>query len=127
MCGSDATNLLPSEDYLDTQPSFSPDGNWLVFTRVKKGSITGDVWVMRTDGSNVVQLTMNPSADGWAYWAPGGWIYFVSNRGPLIGGNYPQRVWRGQLVGIEADLKSLPVPAAPAAPAAPTAPTVPAG
>ncbi len=124
--GAEATNLLPSDGYVDTQPSFSPDGGWIAFTRIKKKAPNADIWIMRADGSNVVQLTMNPSADTWPFWAPDEWIYFVSNRGPLVNGQYPQRVWRGKIVGVEGDVAApVPAPAPSPAPAGPPSATSP--
>ena len=58
----------------------SPDGKWLVFTSL---GTQEDLFLARTDGSEVRQLTDDPERD-----RPGGWsadgklIYFYSQRGP---------------------------------------------
>jgi len=44
--GSDAKPLLPHPD-LDYNPSFSPDGRWIVFTSTRNGS--ADVFRVSTD------------------------------------------------------------------------------
>ena len=48
--GSDAKPLLPHPD-LDYNPSFSPDGRWIVFTSTRNGS--ADVFRVRTDGTGL--------------------------------------------------------------------------
>lgn len=46
-------------------PSYSPDGNWIVFTSYRAGG-DAEIWVMRADGSDPRQLTDN----GYADWQP---------------------------------------------------------
>lgn len=44
----------------DMQPRFSPNGQWLAFTsdRAGKNNFSGDnIWIMRTDGSQIRQVT----------------------------------------------------------------------
>lgn len=43
------------------QPSFSPDGKWIVYEREAGGN---GVWLMRADGSGLRRLTRNPFAVG---------------------------------------------------------------
>ncbi|MGH3135685.1 MAG: TolB family protein [Gaiellaceae bacterium] len=40
-------------------PSFTPDGRWIVFTRNPKPSDNG-IWIMKVDGSNPRRLSRNP-------------------------------------------------------------------
>jgi Tol biopolymer transport system component len=67
--GSDQRRLTthPTDD---TYPSFSPDGNRIVFMRVVLGH--GQVFSMNADGSDVVRLTeISPVAfSGFPDWGP---------------------------------------------------------
>ncbi len=67
-------------------PSWSSDGEWIVFSSMEGSDPTGrpneDVWAMRSDGSGKRQLTTNGSTDRYPLLSPGNeWIYFMSNRG----------------------------------------------
>ncbi len=58
----------------------SPDGKWLVFTSL---GTQEDLFLARTDGSEVRQLTDDPERDRPGGWSPDGkLIYFYSQRGP---------------------------------------------
>ena len=57
----------------------------------KKDKNDADLYVVDTDGNNLVQLTVNKSYDGQPYWTTDGFIYFVSDRGNDPG-NY--QIWR---------------------------------
>jgi TolB protein len=48
-------------------PSYSPDGNWIVFTSYRNGP-DADIWVMRADGSDPRQLTFNDRPDWQPRW-----------------------------------------------------------
>lgn len=48
----------------------------------KKNTINTDIFVVRTDGTQLTQLTYHPGNDLSAIWAPDGRaIYFLSERG----------------------------------------------
>ncbi len=69
-----------------TSPQLSPDGKWLLCTGssiAEKGKIQNtDIFVIRTDGTQLTQLTYHPGNDLSAIWAPDGQsIYFLSQRG----------------------------------------------
>jgi hypothetical protein len=115
--GTEATNLTASEEFFDSQPAFSPDGKRIFFTRtnVKAQVRQADVWMMKTDGTEVIQLTMNPSDDYAPFAGADGFVYFISNRGALVGSQYPARVWRAQVVNPGS--VPVPPPPPPAAPA----------
>ncbi|KAF0142823.1 MAG: hypothetical protein FD122_423 [Stygiobacter sp.] len=64
--GSDVKRLTNNK-YYDAEISISPDGKWLLFTRQIDGKL--DLWKMRPDGSEQVQLTFTPE------WQEGGSFY----------------------------------------------------
>ena len=49
-------------------PSFSLDGEWLAFTSYRSGN--NDIWIIRRDGSQSVQLTYGLRADWQPRWGP---------------------------------------------------------
>jgi TolB protein len=76
--GSAAKPLLAHPD-LDYNPSFSPDGQWIVFTSTRNGS--ADVFRVRRDGSGLERLTDHPSFDDQGALSPDGRrLAFVSSR-----------------------------------------------
>ena len=59
-------------------PDFSPDGQWLTFTSRGKQE---DLFIIRTDGTGLRQLTDDIHSDRWPRWSPDGkWIAFYSTR-----------------------------------------------
>ncbi len=85
LAGADGQNeraLLPA-DSLDYTPSFSADGNWIVFTSERRGS--ADIYRVHPDGSGLERLTASPAFDdqgalSHGIWSPGGqWIVFTSS------------------------------------------------
>src|SRR5215213_5126456 len=61
--------LTNNSDY-DAEGSYSPDGNWIVFT----SSIEGDkeICAMRADGSGFIRLTKDKGYDGGPFFSPDG-------------------------------------------------------
>jgi Tol biopolymer transport system component len=58
----------------------SPDGKWVAFTNL---GTQEDLFLARTDGSDVRQLTDDPEKDRGPSWSPDGKVlYFYSQRGP---------------------------------------------
>jgi len=99
--GTEATNVSASDRFLDGEPSYSPDGSKIYFSRRKKEpKATSDIWVMNSNGTEQVQLTMNLADDWGPYAAPDGLVYFVTNRGALVNNQWPARIWRMQLAGV---------------------------
>jgi Tol biopolymer transport system component len=101
--GSEATNISASEAYNDEYPAYAPDGKRIFFARQRKTDSgqwdTSDIWVMNLDGTEQIQLTMNPADDTAPYAAPDGYVYFMSNRGALVNRQRPNRIWRMQVLG----------------------------
>lgn len=69
-----------------TTPQLSPDGRWLLLTgnsrSEKEGIDNTDIYVVRTDGTQLTQLTYHPGNDLSPIWSPDGRsIFFVSQRG----------------------------------------------
>ncbi|HEY3964145.1 MAG TPA: hypothetical protein VGM05_06285 [Planctomycetaceae bacterium] len=65
--GSNPINLT-HHPARDSEPAWSPCSNWLVFTRVERGSAQAmDIFIMKSDGSERVNLTRSPGGrDNWA-------------------------------------------------------------
>ena len=70
---------LTSMDGEETNPSISPDGNWVAFTSNQYGN--NDVFIMPVQGGEITQLTFHQADDKVESWS---WdskkIYFTSNR-----------------------------------------------
>ena len=81
-----------------TSPVLSPDGQWILF--VGSSNITGnnfnyqntDIFVAKTDGTNLLQLTYHAADDLSPVWSKDGkHIYFISQRGDANG---TANIWR---------------------------------
>ena len=72
--------LVPyTSSYSNYYPSYSPDGNWILFTRTTGNSYadpSAEVWVVKADGSQPPIQLMTADTTGaslmnsWARWAP---------------------------------------------------------
>ena len=67
MINADGTNLVKlTSDNVSKQPSWSPDGERIVFVR------DSDLWVMNSEGTRVRQLTNTPAGEYLPIWSPDG-------------------------------------------------------
>ena len=70
--------LIPNPAF-DANPSFSPDGKWVLFTSRRDGS--PDIYRVHSDGTGLERLTNHPAFDDQAVMSPDGRrIAFVSSR-----------------------------------------------
>lgn len=74
----------PGKSY--SSPQLSPDGKWLLVVGNSKSEKEGldntDIFVVRTDGTQLTQLTYHPGNDLSPIWSKDGRsIYFISQRG----------------------------------------------
>lgn len=76
--GGTATRLT-AMDGMETRPSVSPDGRWVVFSSNQYGNM--DLYLMPIGGGEITQLTWHQAADeveGWSWDSEK--IYFTSSR-----------------------------------------------
>ncbi len=99
--GGDARRLTTGIG-VETNPYFSPDGNWIAFTGDYDGNT--DVYVIPVSGGVPKRLTYHPSPDLVSGWTPDGkGVLFASNRNsssnytrlftmPVDGGGLPTEI-----------------------------------
>jgi TolB protein len=67
MDNSEVTRLTDSAA-LDYDPVWSPDGKSIAFTSDRTGNL--EIWVMKTNGSSLTNLTRHPARDWAPAWRP---------------------------------------------------------
>jgi len=73
----------------DSQPKFSPDGEWIAFLSDREGS--ENIWIMHPDGTGVKQVSKDPNGEfASPSWDPGGKYIYVSKTRFGIG---PREIW----------------------------------
>src|SRR5260221_4949672 len=73
----------------DSQPRFSPDGQWIAFISDREGS--ENIFIMHPDGSDQKQVSKDPNNEfASPNWAPDGKYIFVSKTNFGIG---PREIW----------------------------------
>jgi len=84
--GTELTRLTngPAGGTDDRQPNWSPIGDRILFQRHIPGSDNWDIFTMAPDGSDIQQVTTDPSSDTDASWSPDGlWIVHSTDYGAL--------------------------------------------
>lgn len=87
IANADGTNerKLVDSGTLDYNASFSPDGQWIVFTSERDGLGNSNLYRARVDGSDVERLTDGPAVEDAAVFSPdGSKLAFVSTRDTLL-------------------------------------------
>jgi Tol biopolymer transport system component len=90
--GTGEHRLLADSKFLDYDPSFSPDGKWIVFTSERSGAGQGqaDLWRVRPDGTGLERLTSDPSVEDAGVLSPDGTkLAYVSTKG----GGHTTNIW----------------------------------
>jgi tricorn protease len=94
-----AAERLTSGNGSESNPIFSPDGNWVAFTGEYDGNV--DIYIIPANGGEPRRITFHPGADTVSGWTPDGRsIVFLSGRGsslptpkmytvPVSGGGLP--------------------------------------
>lgn len=90
------TILLTDKERGFSNPSLSPDGQWIVCEGNAKSAVSKkqniDIFVVKIDGSNLMQLTYHPADDTCPVWsADGKSIFFISSRGTKDAAN---NIWK---------------------------------
>lgn len=81
---------LTSGEYNNRDASFSKDGKWIVFSSNRENPSLNKyhIYIMKTDGTDLKQLTSGETTEGEPNWGPSGEIFFYSN----AGGNF--NIWK---------------------------------
>jgi Tol biopolymer transport system component len=95
----------------DSQPRFSPDGQWITFLSDREGS--DNIWIMHPDGTGVKQVSKETNSElASPSWDPSGKYIYVSKTRFGIG---PREIWMYHVdggTGIQIT-KSKPLPTTP--------------
>ncbi len=90
------TEIAASSNAAAITPDWSPDGKQVVFCTVidpdaeeSEGPLQADIWLVNTNGSNRIRLTMGRFANIQPNWAGTGTIFFTSDRS----GEGMENVW----------------------------------
>lgn len=65
------TTRLTNNSVADTEPTVSPNGNKIAFTR-DSSEIDAEIYTMQMNGSNLTRITNNDSGDAQPSWSPDG-------------------------------------------------------
>jgi Tol biopolymer transport system component len=120
--GQEQTNLSAAGGgaaQLDIQPSVSPNGKRIAFTRVDPGTLAGQIWTMKMDGSDQTDVSndlasASESVPAWS--EDGSSILFVSQAAgsPVFGGSGSIWIRRANGTGTPRQVTSGPFDSNPA-------------
>jgi len=69
--GNDLRQITNDDNYSDYDPSWSPDGEWIAFTRKPAGGEDSDIWIVSINGDKLINLTNTPGvSESSPDWAP---------------------------------------------------------
>jgi Tol biopolymer transport system component len=120
--GKEQTNLSAAGGgaaQLDIQPSVSPNGKRIAFTRADPTTLAGQIWTMKMDGSNQTDISNDlatASESGPAWSEDGSSILFVKQPAgsPVFGGSGSIWIRRANGKGTPGQVTSGPFDANPA-------------
>lgn len=96
---------LTSTPAVESNPHFSPDGQWIAFTSNRSG--TSAVYVVSTEGGTPTRLTWYPAGTHTVGWTPdGSRVLYASSRATAPSGH--DRLWTVSVQGGPSEL--LPAP-----------------
>ncbi|MEO9047623.1 MAG: PDZ domain-containing protein [Gemmatimonadaceae bacterium] len=104
-----ATNRITATASIESNPYFSPDGQWIAYTSEVAGN--QDVYVVPATGGQPRRLTYHPGADYVRGWTPDGRrVLFASTRAtlPTPGANSFLRLWTVSIDGGMPEELALP-------------------
>jgi Tol biopolymer transport system component len=85
--GYSPTEIVGNSEWAAINPAWSPDAKMITFATVGKSRSKreklqegDDIWIVRSNGTGLVQITEGPPADWMPVWSKDGRIYFVSTR-----------------------------------------------
>jgi TolB protein len=111
----DAFNITKAPNSEERYPAWHPNGNQVIFTSNRQGSLTYNYYIANTDGSNLKKITDLPKGSV-AYWASftadGQWIYFNEGNSSSIyrvkpDGTQQEKVTEGRDANISKDGKKI--------------------
>ncbi|HWK48845.1 MAG TPA: hypothetical protein VNR40_03120, partial [Steroidobacter sp.] len=98
---------LLRDSVFDYHPSYSADGQWIVFTSERGGLGQADIYRVRADGTGLEQLTKDPAVDDQATLSPdGSRVAFMSTRGSLKANIWTLDIKSGQLRNLTATART---------------------
>lgn len=94
-----------------SDPQRSPDGQWVAYTLTtidaEKDRRNTDIWMVKWDGSERLQLTSSPDSESSPRWSPDGrYLAFVASRGTEDDKKRGAQIWLLNRAGGEAQKAS---------------------